>query len=96
MSNQKDPSLSAIENALEIIEKLEELDRAIERVQGHGNERSLSQGLEKGESMDQEKGLDEQHEGPEDDMEEKQEKDQDMQHELTRSRGGGREFGFGF
>jgi hypothetical protein len=81
MSGEKDPPLSAIEKEIEAMEKLEELDREIQK----GDCRDLDH------EKDQELGLEEDMEK----NQEEQEKDQGMQHELTRG-GGGRGFGFGF
>ena len=87
MSKQRDPSLSSIEKELETIEKLEGLDRAIERVQGRGIEKDRSDSLEKDQNLDQEK---DQEKVPEEDQE------KEKQNELTLGRGRGREIGFGF
>jgi hypothetical protein len=80
MSKDQDPSLAAIEKELGTIEKLDELDRVLEKGgqdQGQDLEKAPEEELEK-------------------DLEKDQEKDKGMQHELTRDRGGGRGFGFGF
>ena len=90
MSNEQDPSLSAIEKELGTIEKLDELDNILEKgCQDLGQEKGqeLTLGLEQDEELEK---------ASEDDLDKHQEKDQGMQHELTRDRGGGRGFGFGF
>jgi Ti-type conjugative transfer relaxase TraA len=98
MSKEKEPSVSAIEKELESIEKLEELDQAIEKLEGRGTEQEKDQERDQGLEKDQEKDM-------EDDLEKHQENpgkdraedgDKGMQHELTRGGGGGRGFGFGF
>jgi len=99
MSKEQDPSLAAIEKELGTIEKLDELDRILEKDgqdlgQGKDQEKGLDLEKEEGLEKEQEKGPEEEVENPGKDRAE--DGDKGLQHELTRDRGGGRGFGFGF